>query len=66
MERGLSLDSVGAACGVDRWKVSRWERGEARIPMECLPALTKVLAVTVDDLFPANARPLVRPLVQAA
>lgn len=49
--KGLSQDAIGAALGVKKGNVSRYESGETGVPIEKLPALAGLLDVPVSELF---------------
>ena len=56
---GLSQEALAEALGVSRQAVSKWETGEALPETGKLPALAKLLGVSIDELLseePAEAQ----------
>jgi len=56
--RHLSQQEVGAALGVDRGTVSRWERGEIAVSLERLAQLSIVYDVPLASLLEPRPKTL--------
>ena len=50
-EEKLTLDELGAAIGISRQVLSRYERGEREADYETLKALSKYFCVSIDYLL---------------
>ena len=50
-EQKLTLDELGAAIGISRQVLSRYERGEREADYETLKALSKHFCVSIDYLL---------------
>jgi transcriptional regulator with XRE-family HTH domain len=50
-EKGLSQAQLGELLGVTNKAVSKWENGSAKPNTSLIPQLSKVLGVTVEELF---------------
>lgn len=48
--RGLTLEEVGAALGITKAPISKWERGEAPVPFERRDALAELYGVPVEEM----------------
>lgn len=50
-KRGLTLKDVGDVFGISRSSVAGWESGDSKPGIDRLPALARVLGVSVDELL---------------
>src|SRR4051794_41595534 len=66
-QRGLSLDAVAQAAGMDPSTLSRLETGKRRLAVDHLAPLAGALGTTVDELLApaADADPRVRRRARA-
>lgn len=56
MQRGMTLQEVGAIAGIDISTLSRLESGKRRLALDHLPRLARALSVSADELLqPAEA-----------
>lgn len=56
MQRGMTLQEVGAIAGIDISTLSRLESGKRRLALDHLPRLARALSVSTDELLqPAEA-----------
>ncbi|GAB4600771.1 hypothetical protein MOKP20_20660 [Mycobacterium avium subsp. hominissuis] len=56
VQRGLTLQEVGARAGIDVSTLSRLESGKRRLALDHLPRLARALSVSTDELLqPAQA-----------
>lgn len=56
MQRGMTLQEVGARAGIDISTLSRLESGKRRLALDHLPRLARALSVSTDELLqPAEA-----------
>lgn len=51
-DAGFTIDSLAGYLGVDRTTVIRWERGEPRIPVSRLEAVSSALGCKKVELRP--------------
>ncbi len=56
MQRGMTLQEVGARAGIDISTLSRLESGKRRLALDHLPRLARALSVSTDELLqPSHA-----------
>ncbi|ORB71863.1 helix-turn-helix domain-containing protein [Mycobacterium scrofulaceum] len=51
MQRGMTLQEVGARAGIDISTLSRLESGKRRLALDHLPRLARALSVSTDELL---------------
>lgn len=54
MQRGMTLQEVGARAGIDVSTLSRLEAGKRRLALDHLPRLAEALSVSTDELLRAS------------
>ena len=54
MQRGMTLQEVGARAGIDVSTLSRLESGKRRLALDHLPRLAEALSVSTDELLQAS------------
>ena len=59
-ERGLTQVQLGELLGVSQQQVVSFEKGRRRVPVSALPALSKALGVSIEELVGHQAKPAKR------
>jgi len=56
-ERGMTQVQLAQALGISQQHLLSFEKGRRRVPVSALPALSKALGTSVEDLLGTNAKP---------